>query len=135
MASNEEDSETVSATLTDKNEESAELVALRVEAEEKMLDEITELKKVLTDSKSTTEEKNKAFDRMQELNKNRGLEESLENKIKENFDLKAFVSIDESNVEVTVDSTKHDKSLANKIMRAVQEEFETSMNISVKFQK
>ena len=135
MASNEEDSETVSATLTDKNEESSELVALRVEAEEKMLDEITELKKVLTDSKSTTEEKNKAFDRMQELNKNRGLEESLENKIKENFDLKAFVSIDESNVEVTVDSTKHDKSLANKIMRAVQEEFETSMNISVKFQK
>ena len=135
MASNEEDSETVSATLTDKNEESAELVALRVEAEEKMLDEITELKKVLTDSKSTTEEKNKAFDRMQELNKNRGLEESLENKIKENFDLKAFVSIDESNVEVTVDSTKHDKSLANKIMRAVQEEFETLMNISVKFQK
>ena len=135
MASNEEDSETVSATLTDKNEESSELVALRVEAEEKMLDEITELKKVLTDSKSTTEEKNKAFDKMQELNKNRGLEESLENKIKENFDLKAFVSIDESNVEVTVDSTKHDKSLANKIMRAVQEEFETSMNISVKFQK
>ena len=135
MASNEEDSETVSATLTDKNEESAEIVALRVEEEEKMLDEITELKKVLTDSKSTTEEKNKAFDRMQELNKNRGLEESLENKIKENFDLKAFVSIDESNVEVTVDSTKHDKSLANKIMRAVQEEFETSMNISVKFQK
>lgn len=128
-----DDTETVSATT--ENEESAELVALRVESEEKMLDEITELKAVLTDSNSTTEEKNKAFEKMQELNKNRGTEESIENKIKEEFNLKSFVSIDETSVTVTVDSTKHDKELANKIMRSVQEEFETSMSISVKFQK
>lgn len=128
-----DDTETVSATT--ENEESAELVALRVESEEKMLDEITELKAVLTDSNSTTEEKNKAFEKMQELNKNRGTEESIENKIKEEFNLKSFVSIDETSVTVTIDSTKHDKELANKIMRSVQEEFETSMSISVKFQK
>lgn len=128
-----DDTETVSATT--ENEESAELVALRVESEEKMLDEITELKAVLTDSNSTTEEKNKAFEKMQELNKNRGTEESIENKIKEKFNLKSFVSIDETSVTVTIDSTKHDKELANKIMRSVQEEFETSMSISVKFQK
>ena len=51
MATNngsKEETETVSASA--ENEESAELVALRVESEEKMLDEITELKKVLTDS-------------------------------------------------------------------------------------
>ncbi len=128
-----DDTETVSATT--ENEESAELVALRVESEEKMLDEITELKAVLTDSNSTTEEKNKAFEKMQELNKNRGTEESIENKLKEEFNLKSFVSIDETSVTVTIDSTKHDKELANKIMRSVQEEFETSMSISVKFQK
>jgi len=128
-----DDTETVSATT--ENEESAELVALRVESEEKMLDQITELKAVLTDSNSTTEEKNKAFEKMQELNKNRGTEESIENKIKEEFNLKSFVSIDETSVTVTIDSTKHDKELANKIMRSVQEEFETSMSISVKFQK
>ena len=133
MATNKEDTETVSASA--QNEESAELVALRVEAEEKMLDQITELKKVLTDSKSTTEEKNKAFEKMQELNKNRGTEEKIENKIKNEFNLKSFVSIDETSVSVTVDSTKHDKELANKIMRLVQGEFETSMSISVKFQK
>ena len=133
MATNKEDTETVSASV--ENEESAELVALRVEAEEKMLDQITELKKVLTDSKSTTEEKNKAFEKMQELNKNRGTEEKIENKIKNEFNLKSFVSIDETSVSVTVDSTKHDKDLANKIMRLVQGEFETSMSISVKFQK
>ena len=125
--------ETVSATT--ENEESAELVALRVESEEKMLDEITELKKVLTDPNSTTEEKNKAFEKMQELNKNRGTEESIENKIQNEFNLKSFVSIDETSVSVVIDSKEHDKELANKIMRSVQEEFETSMSISVKFQK
>ncbi len=130
---NKEETETVSASA--ENEESAELVALRVESEEKMLDEITELKKILTDSNSTTEEKNKAFEKMQALNKNRGTEESIENKIKNEFNLKSFVSIDETSVQVVIDSTKHDKELANKIMRSVQEEFETSMSISVKFQK
>ena len=136
MATNngsKDETETVSATT--ENEESAELVALRVESEEKMLDEITELKKVLTDSNSTTEEKNKAFEKMQELNKNRGTEESIENKIQNEFNLKSFVSIDETSVSVVIDSKEHDKELANKIMRLVQEEFETSMSISVKFQK
>lgn len=128
-----DDTEKVSTTK--ENEESAELVALRVESEERMLDEITELKAVLTDSKSTTEEKNKAFDKMQELNKKRGTEETIENKLKEELNLKSFVSIDETSVTVTVDSTKHDKKLANKIMRLVQEEFESSMSISVKFRK
>ena len=135
MATNNSSDEVRSVSATTENEESAELVALRVESEEKMLDEITELKAILTDSKSTTEEKNKAFEKMQELNKNRGTEESIESKIKDEFNLKSFVSIDETSVSVTVDSTKHDKELANKIMRLVQAEFETSMSISVKFQK
>lgn len=135
MATNNSSDEAKTVSATTENEESAELVALRVESEEKMLDEITELKAILTDSKSTTEEKNKAFEKMQELNKNRGTEESIESKIKDEFNLKSFVSIDETSVSVTVDSTKHDKELANKIMRLVQAEFETSMSISVKFQK
>ncbi len=121
-------------TVVASSDESAELVALRVEAEEKMLDKITELKKVITDSKSTTEEKNTAFEQMQQLNKNKGTEESLETKIKNNLNLKAFVSIDDT-ISVVVDSNKHDKSLANKIMRLVQEEFEVQKTISVKFQK
>ena len=131
--SKEEEAETVSASV--ENEESAELVALRVESEEKMLDEIAELKKVLTDSKASTEEKNAAFEKMQALNKNRGTEESLESKIKNEFSLKSFVSIDDASITVVVDSKEHDKALANKIMRSIQEEFETSMTISVKFQK
>ncbi len=129
--SKEKKTETVSAT----DSESAELVALRVEAEEEMLSQIDELKAILTSSKSSTEEKNEAFNKMQELNKNRGTEETIEKKIKDNLNLKAFVKIDNSDISVVVDSTKHDKKEANKIMRLVQEEFDSDMNISVKFQK
>ena len=125
--------ETVDKTTAE--QENTELVALRVEAEEQMLDEMTELKAILTNNKKTTEEKNAAFEKMQTLNKNRGLEEKLEKKIKENFDLKSFVKITDNDVAVVIDSTKHDKSLANNIMRAVQEEFENHVSISVKFQK
>ena len=129
--SKEKKTETVSAT----DSESAELVALRVEAEEEMLSQIDELKAILTSSKSSTEEKNEAFNKMQELNKNRGNEESIEKKIEDELKLKAFVKIDNSDISVVIDSTEHDKSIANKIMRLVQEEFDTDMNISVKFQK
>lgn len=126
--------ETVSADTEDESE-SAELVALRVEAEEQMLDEINELKAVLTNSKATTEEKNKAFEQMQKINQNRGQEESIEQKIESEHKLKAFVKINGSDISVTIDSTKHTKSLANKIMRTVQGEFETPVTVSVKFQK
>lgn len=128
------ETKTVSAT-TDEDTESAELVALRVESEEAMLDEINELKAVITNDKSSTEEKNKAFEKMQKLNQNRGEEETIEKKIKSEHNLKAFVKINDSDVSVVIDSTKHDKALANKIMRTVQAEFENPVNVSVKFQK
>ena len=130
-----EKEETQTVSTDESSSESAELVALRVEAEEQMLDEITELKKVLTSSESTTKEKNEAFEKMQDLNKNKEVEETIENKIKKEFSLRSFVNIDGNNISVTVDSSKHDKALANKIMRSIQEEFSEPMTISVKFQK
>ena len=127
--------ETKEVSVTEKNEESAELVALRVESEEKMLDKITELKKILTDSKKTTEEKNKAFEELQKLNKNKNSEENIESKIEKELKLKSFVSINGSDVNVVIDSKEHTKELANKIMRLVQDDFDTKIQISVKFQK
>ena len=100
-----------------------------------MLAEIDELKAVLTSGEASTEEKNAAFEKMQALNQNRGTEETIEKKIEDEFKLKSFVKIDNSDISVVIDSTEHDKTLANKIMRLVQENFDTSMNISVKFQK
>lgn len=122
-------------SVTKEQEESAELVALRVESEEKMLDKVTELKKILTDSKATTEEKNKAFEELQKLNKDRSEEEKLESKIEKELKYKSFVSIDGNNIVVNIDSTKHDTTIANKIMRLVQSNFDNQMSISVKFQK
>ena len=72
---------------------------------------------------------------MQKLNQNRGQEESVEKKIQSEHKLKAFVKINGSDVSVVVDSKKHDKALANKIMRTVQSEFDTAVAVSVKFQK
>lgn len=136
MATNNGSKKTEDVVSVEENKnENAELVSLRVESEEKMLDKITELKKILTDSKTTTEEKNKAFEELQKLNKNRSQEETIENKIQKEFNFKSFVNIDNSNVTVVVDSNKHDTSIANKIMRSVQANFDSAMNISVKFQK
>lgn len=120
-------------TVSKEETESAELVAQRVESEEKMLDKISELKKILTDSKSTTEDKNKAFEELQNLNKNRSEEEKLEKKINEELNLNTFISIENDNITVTVDSNKHDNKLANSIMRNIQKNFENKVNITVKF--
>lgn len=132
-AKNNPKTETVSADGS--TNESAELVALRVETEEQMLDEINELKAVLTNSKATAEEKNAAFEKMQKINQNRGQEEQIEKKIKSEHNLKAFVKINDVDITVVIDSNKHDKALANKIMRTVQSNFDNVVNVSVKFQK
>ena len=134
-ANNKPSSKTKQVSAQTEEKESAELVALRVESEEQMLDEINELKAVLTSKKSTTEEKNKAFDKMQNINHNRGKEEELEKKLEKELNLKTFVKINNNDINVVVDSKTHDKKIANNIMRTIQEEYENHVNISVKFQK
>lgn len=115
--------------------ESEILSALRATANEEMLKELKELKVILTNSDTSIEEKNNAFNKMKEINANRGLEEKVEKKIEEEFKLKAFVKITGNQIRVVVASDKHDNTLANNIMRSVQSEFENKMYISVKFQK
>lgn len=116
-------------------EESSILVALRVEADEEMDAKINEFKKIVSDSESTVEEKNEAFEKIKELNSNRSTEETLENKIQNEYQLQAFVKIEGNNIEVIATSSEHNVDLANKIMRLVQSNFDTSKNITVKFQK
>ncbi|MGE5456223.1 MAG: SpoIIIAH-like family protein [Ignavibacteriales bacterium] len=115
--------------------ESDILVALRVEADEEMLKEITNLTGILTNVDSTVDEKNNAFEKMKALNIIRGEEENLESKIEDNFKLKSFIKIEGDQIRVVVASKEHDASLANKIMRSIQENYENKMYISVKFQE
>jgi hypothetical protein len=123
------------STPVAKVDESSILVALRVEADEDMENEINTLKKIISNAESSVEEKNEAFEKIKELNSNRSVEEVLESKILSKHELKAFVLINNNSIEVIVTSDKHDDALANSIMRTIQEEFDTSKNISIKFQK
>ena len=72
---------------------------------------------------------------MKLLNTTRGEEESLENKIKEEYKYNAFVKIDGDQVSVVVNTDKLDVTTANKIMRTVQSNYDKKMYIIVKHQK
>ena len=116
-------------------EESDLLVALRVEADSEMESEIESLKTVLTDDKTSTDDKNKAYEKIKVLNNNRSEEENLEKKIKDEFNLNSFIKIEDDQINVTIESDVHDNSLANKIMRSIQSNYESSKYVSIKFQK
>ena len=126
--SKEETNEVVEIT------ESEIITSLRVEAEEEVSKQLDELKDILTDSKSTVEQKNNAFEKMKLLNITKGEEENLEAKILEEFSLKAFVKINGDQIRVVISSDKHDNELANNIIRKIQENYEQNKYISVKFQ-
>lgn len=114
-------------------EESSILLALRTESDENVEKEIESLKKIISDSNSSIEDKNAAFEKMKELNSNRSKEEILEEKIKTQHQLESFIKIDENNISVTINSENHNAELANKIMRSIQEEYKEKMKITVKF--
>lgn len=116
-------------------EESDLLVALRVEADSEMENEIEDLKVILTNTESSTDEKNEAYEKIKNLNNNRSEEEKLETKIKEEFNLNSFIKIDGDQIKVTIESNEHNNELANKIMRSIQSNYSANKYISVKFQK
>ena len=119
---------------TVKIEESDLLVALRVEADSEMSKEIEDLKLILTNANATIEEKNKAYEKIKELNNNRGEEEKLEKQIKENHSLDGFVKIKGDQISVTINKDEHSDTLANEIMRTIQSNYEEKKYITVKFQ-
>lgn len=115
--------------------ESDNLTALRVSKEEEREEEKSDLKKTMTKEDATTEEKNNAYEQLKYLNEVEGTEEKLEKKIKEKYSLSSFVKIDNGEIKVVAVAKKHDTTLANNIMRLVQEEFKQKKNITVKFEK
>lgn len=114
-------------------EESEVLTALRVEADEELLEELDALKLILNNETSSVDEKNEAFDRMKELNINKSKETELEKLVEEKLQIKTFIKMKKDQVKVIVDSEKHDVSLANSIMRLVQEQFDEKKYITVQF--
>ena len=125
-----EDDDLVSVVV----EESEIISALRVTKEEERLSLESNYKAILTNTESTTEEKNEALEMIKSLNELSTKEENLETKIKNNFKLDCCVEINSSIITTTCSSSSHNNSLANNIMRSIQEEFDSSQYITVKFE-
>ena len=113
--------------------ESDTLVALKVADEEALVTKMEELQDILLSSTATIEEKNKAYDELQNINKNEAFKEAITKKIKDEFKLDSYVSIDGDNIKVTIASEKHDTALANRIIRSIQSLYQEDKYITIKF--
>lgn len=122
--------EDVSVTV----KEADTLIAMRANRDEEVSLEIEELESVLTSDTSTVEEKNAAFEELKVLNLNISKEAKLEEKLEEEFGIKSYIEINKDNIKVVINSKEHDASLANKLMRCVQEEYEEKMYITIEFE-
>lgn len=118
-------------TVTIKEGETLE--ALRVSLNQEREAEKTKLQSLLTNSSATSEEKNNAYEKLQEINTVTSEEVTLEKKLKEKYKMSVFVKIENKEITVVVDNDKHDTTLANNIMRSVQENFKEKRYITVQF--
>ena len=111
------------------------LVSLRVDSDATMEKEIEELQLILTNADASVNEKNIAYEKIKKLNNNRGEEEKLEKLIKEKFSLESFVKINDGVINITIKSNDKGNIEANKIMRSIQETYDTKKYITIKFQE
>lgn len=114
-------------------EELSIIETLNIEDDANTLDEINKLKETIASNSSTTEIKNEAFDAIRLLNQISTQEELLEEKIKTNHNLESFVKIDGDQIRVVIDSKDHSNTLANNIMKTIQNNFDTKQYISIQF--
>ena len=115
-------------------EESDSLTALRVQNDEEIESTMNKLQSILLNEETTLEEKNTAYEKIQNINSNKGKEESIEKLIEDNFKYQSFVKIDNDKISVTISNKTHDVKQANEIIRKIQEQYTNKMYITVKFQ-
>lgn len=138
IASNQVDKSDTKNKVKAKNKKTVSevdnLTALRVSLDEERDKEKMELKKTMTKEDATVEEKNNAYEQLKNLSVVEGEEEKLEKLIKKTYKLNSFVKIEGNKISVVAASKKHDVSLANNIMRTIQENYDTKKVITVKFE-
>ena len=127
--SNYQKEEKTNATI----EESDTLSAMRVNLDEERQKEIDKLQKEMEDKNITSEEKNNHYEKIKYLTELSSKEEDLEQKIKKQFKITCFIKIDGDNISVTTNEKEDSPTLANNIMRAIQEEYENKVYITVTF--
>ena len=128
---NKEENDEVQATIEVlKNEY---LMVLKQEKEEERTTLKKEYEQILNSSTTTSEEKNNAYLKIKNLTELTSEEDLIQNNIKKEFELDSFVKINEDNIQVVIIKDSHDTSLANNIMRFIQENYDTKKTISVEF--
>ena len=110
------------------------LDALRVTSDEERLKEMEDLRIILTNVESSTEDKNNAYEKLKLIEEVKGKEEKLEEKIKNDYNLSSYIKINNNQIKVTISGNEHNYELANNIIRSIQEEYTEKMYITVKFQ-
>ena len=110
------------------------IAALKVEDDTKSNDTLNELQAKLNDAAISTEEKNTVYEQIKTINTNSGIEESIEEKVNTTYKCNTFAKIENTSVKVVVDECENSKTLANNIMRLVQDQFDNKMYISVQFE-
>lgn len=113
--------------------ESTELVALRIKDDEETLETINELQEIILREDLDFQAKNDAYQELINISSNKSKEEKIEKIILDEFEYESLVKIDSNTVNVIVLSSVHDYMIANNIMRRINEEFNTEMYITVKF--
>lgn len=114
--------------------ESDVIVALQVEDDESVLKQMTEYQNILLDAEATIEEKNDAYNALQALSNSQSECEKIEKLITDEYKYDNFVKIEGDTISIVIASNKHDKELANKIIRSVQRLYDTQKYITVKFE-
>ena len=114
-------------------ENTSYIETLKIELDSERAELLNTLQEVINDKNKTTDEMNKAYEEMKDINNTKAKEEELTSKIKDEYELDSYVKQEDSNVEVVIDSKKHDVKLANDIMRTIQAEYDEPMTISIKF--
>lgn len=135
LLSNKDNEIVTNAGINNNVESVSSLVAMRVSLEEERQNEMDVLQEQLTSEAVSGEEKNNAYEKLKYLNELQGKEEKHEKAIKNEYGLNCFVKIDNSNINIVCVTDKHDSTLANNIMRLVQQSYKNKMYITVKFQK
>ncbi|MDD5865512.1 MAG: SpoIIIAH-like family protein [bacterium] len=110
------------------------IIALKVEEEEKILKEMEDAQKILLDNAATTEEKNAAYETLQQLNYKKGKIDEIEKLIKEKFNINSCVKIEGNKINITLSCEDKGAEFANNIIKEVQSLYNNQMYITIKFQ-
>ena len=128
-------SEKTKSEITTNVSELTILDTLQVELDEQRSAKRAEYNEVLTNEKSTTEDKNKAYDDIKKIDDLKSKEENIRNIISNELKLKSFVKIEDNSIYIVINNKEHDYTLANNIIKRVSKEFKENYYISVKFDK